>query len=174
MDAISIGIILVVFVLVFWYMNRSQKKRQQQTLERVASMEPGTWVMTSTGFYGRFIDMDGDVAILETADGTETYWLRQALRGPAEPPFASDDSSDASDATDTTSDTLQSHDDDENKDTKDIVTSEDSSEDSALITHANHVDAQSPSSQPVVEEDTHQGDPEDQQVQQAQKNGELS
>lgn len=87
-------LIIVVFIAIFWFMSRGQKKQQQQMQDQMANLEPGTWVMTTTGFYGRLIDIDGDVAILETADGTETYWLRQALRGPQEPPFAVDPSDD--------------------------------------------------------------------------------
>lgn len=95
MDPMSLLLLMVAFIALFYFMNRSQKKRQQQAQEQMAAMEPGTWVMTTTGFYGRLIDIDGDVAILETADGTETYWLKQALRGPSQPPFASDNSEDS-------------------------------------------------------------------------------
>ena len=50
-------------------------------------MVPGAWVQTYSGFFGRFVDTDGDVIILETPSGEETYWLRAAIRAVTDPPF---------------------------------------------------------------------------------------
>jgi len=48
-------------------------------------------VKTTGGFWGRFVDRDGDVVILETPGGTETYWEMSVVRDLGEPPFASDE-----------------------------------------------------------------------------------
>ncbi|WP_022867884.1 preprotein translocase subunit YajC [Schaalia vaccimaxillae] len=88
-------LIAVVFIAMMWYSNRSrkrmmeqQRKREEEMLEKLV---PGAWVHTAVGFWGRFVDADGDVVVLETVDGTEMYWDRSMLREVGtEPPFASE------------------------------------------------------------------------------------
>ena len=53
-------------------------------------MVPGAWVMTTSGFYGRYVETDGDVIVLETSDGTETLWTSRAIVSVGNPPFAPD------------------------------------------------------------------------------------
>ncbi len=81
-------------VLMMWFSSRSRKKMMEQQAERERQLQedlvPGVWVKTSIGFWGRFVDRDGEIIILETADGTETYWDRQAVREIGNPPFASE------------------------------------------------------------------------------------
>lgn len=70
------------------FAKKSQKKRQDEAAKTMAElMVPGAWVQTYSGFFGRFIDTDGDVIILETPSGEETYWLRAAIRAVTDPPF---------------------------------------------------------------------------------------
>ena len=70
------------------FAKKSQKKRQDEAEKTMAElMVPGAWVQTYSGFFGRFIDTDGDVIILETPSGEETYWLRAAIRAVTDPPF---------------------------------------------------------------------------------------
>ncbi len=70
------------------FSRKSQKKRQDER-ERMMNedLHPGVWVQTFSGFFGRFVDTDGDVVILETPSGEETYWLKAAVKGVGEPPF---------------------------------------------------------------------------------------
>lgn len=88
-------IMLVLLVFMMWSGNRSRKKMQNQQEEHRRRMDegmvPGAWVKTSVGFWGRFADRDGDVVILETPGGTETYWDVAAVRDIGEPPFAADE-----------------------------------------------------------------------------------
>ncbi|MDO5746789.1 MAG: preprotein translocase subunit YajC [Actinomycetaceae bacterium] len=98
MDLFSMLMIVIAMFALFYFMNKNQRRRQEQAQEMIRTMEPGNWVITSTGFYGRLVDIDGDVAILETADGTETYWARQMVLRAQEPPFAVDEDN-AMDAT---------------------------------------------------------------------------
>lgn len=67
---------------------RSQAKRTAER-EKMLNQElvPGAWVQTFSGFFGRYVDTDGDVIILETPGGEETYWLAAAVKGVVEPPF---------------------------------------------------------------------------------------
>nr|WP_269212738.1 MULTISPECIES: preprotein translocase subunit YajC [unclassified Schaalia] len=83
--------VLLIFMLFF--SSRSRKKMLAQQAERDRKLRedlvPGMWVKTAFGFWGRFVDFDGDVVVLETADGTETYWDRAVVREIGNPPFAS-------------------------------------------------------------------------------------
>ena len=70
------------------FAKKSQKKRQDEAAKTMSElMVPGAWVQTYSGFFGRFVDTDGDVIILETPSGEETYWLRAAIRAVTDPPF---------------------------------------------------------------------------------------
>lgn len=100
----SMLIMFVVLAAVMFVTSRATRKRQmaqkQQTEERLV---PGAWVMTSSGFYGRFVERDGDVVVLETNDGTETFWTHLAVREVVDaPPFAVEQPAPAEEATDTT------------------------------------------------------------------------
>lgn len=90
---LMLGILLIAMM---WFSNRSRRKAMEQQEERERRMReelvPGAWVKTAVGFWGRFVDEDGDVVVLETVDGTEMYWDRQMIREiGVEPPFASDE-----------------------------------------------------------------------------------
>ncbi len=90
---ILIGIGLIAML---WFSNRSRQKMAAQQEERrktlAEQLVPGAWVHTAVGFWGRFVDEDGDVIVLETSDGTEMYWDRQMIREVGvEPPFAADE-----------------------------------------------------------------------------------
>lgn len=82
--------------MIFMYFSTRNAKKNQARLEqeRQKAFTPGTWVMTSAGFYGRFVDLDGEVVILENLDGVESLWARQSIRGAVEPPFAKDEDND--------------------------------------------------------------------------------
>lgn len=85
----------IILVGMMWFTSRSRKRMQQQQEERereiAEKMVPGVWVHTAVGFWGRFVDADGEVIVLETSDGTEMYWDRKMIREVGEnPPFASE------------------------------------------------------------------------------------
>lgn len=95
-------ILLLVFLVVMIVMSRrsrTQQTRQRQELE--SGLQPGTGVMTVGGFYGRVVDVDGDVVTLESPSGVETIWSKTAVRQITEPPFApaEEPSEDGADAT---------------------------------------------------------------------------
>ena len=55
-------------------------------------MVPGAWVRLRSGFWGRFVDQDGEIVILETPGGHETYWDQRAILDVAEElPFQNTD-----------------------------------------------------------------------------------
>ncbi len=89
---IELIIMLVLLMGGLFLMNSFSKRSQQkQKAEREKMMNEamvtGAWVQTFSGFFGRFVDVDGDVVILETPSGEETYWLQAAIKGVIEPPF---------------------------------------------------------------------------------------
>ena len=82
---ILIGIGLIAM---FWFSSRSRQKMAAQQEERRRTLAE----KLVPGFWGRFVDEDGDVIVLETSDGTEMYWDRQMIREVGvEPPFATDE-----------------------------------------------------------------------------------
>lgn len=43
--------------------------------------------MTQSGFYGKFVELDGEVVVLENEDGVESYWSQTAIAMLKNPPF---------------------------------------------------------------------------------------
>ena len=84
MMVVLIGALLLMNV----FAKRSQKKRVAERDAMMADAEvPGRWMQTYSGFFGRYVESDGDVIVLETPSGEETYWLKGAIKGPIDPPF---------------------------------------------------------------------------------------
>lgn len=92
---ILIGVMLVVMLLMSTVTKRATNKRRiEQEKQYKEQLVPGAWVCTTSGFYGRFVELDGDVLILETPAGDETYWMKQAIRSIGDLPFAQEEDSD--------------------------------------------------------------------------------
>ncbi|GAA4433405.1 hypothetical protein GCM10023169_40330 [Georgenia halophila] len=88
----SILIFLAVMIGLMWFVSRRGKKQQAQARERLnEAMVPGTWVVTIGGFFGKVVEIDGDVVTLEDPSGHETIWLKGAVKEAKEPPFAEAD-----------------------------------------------------------------------------------
>ena len=99
--------VIAAFLVMMIFSSRNAKKQQAQRKEQMErDMVPGAWVMTTSGFYGRYVETDGDVVVLETSDGTETLWTSRAIVSVGNPPFAPDE-------TDTDSDMKASEKDDQ-------------------------------------------------------------
>lgn len=82
------GLLLVGLFVMNSFAKKNQAKREAERARLLnEEMVPGAWVQTFSGFFGRYIDRDGDVIILETPSGEETYWLKAAVRSIGEPPF---------------------------------------------------------------------------------------
>ena len=84
---IMLVLLLGGLLLMNTFAKRSQAKRTAEREATVNALKPGAWVQTFSGFFGRMVDIDGDVIILETPSGEETYWLKGAVKGAIEPPF---------------------------------------------------------------------------------------
>ena len=98
--------LLVVMIAFMWWSSRSRKKQmekmEQDKREQLAAVTPGEWVRTRVGFWGRFVDLDGDIVVLETTDGHEMYWEREMLAEiGGQPPLASTEDNEATEGTKT-------------------------------------------------------------------------
>ena len=74
-------LIMAAFLIVFMMWTTRSRKKQMEKMEQdkrdqLAAVTPGEWVRTRWGFWGRFVDLDGDIVVLETTDGHEMYWER--------------------------------------------------------------------------------------------------
>lgn len=82
-----------IMALFFVWMGRSAKKAQQNQLDqRAQAIVIGNNVVTTAGFFGRIVDIDGDAVTLESPSGDETVWLRTSILQEMDVPLGSDDS----------------------------------------------------------------------------------
>ena len=83
MNNLTMLALIAVALLFMVWTSRSRKKQmekmEQDKRDQLAAVTPGTWVRTRVGFWGRFVDLDGDIVVLETTDGHEMYWERQMI-----------------------------------------------------------------------------------------------
>lgn len=85
-------IIFAVMILFMWFTTRSARKAQLAAQQaREESIVVGTNVVTTSGFFGRIVDIDGDAITLESPSGDETVWLRSSIRGQMDIPLAQED-----------------------------------------------------------------------------------
>lgn len=103
----EIFIFLAIMIALMLFVTNRGKKQQRAARERVEeSLVPGTWVMTIGGFFGKVVEVDGDVVTLESPAGDESIWIKSAIKEAKEPPFGepedAEDETETSDETDTT------------------------------------------------------------------------
>ncbi|WP_304502223.1 preprotein translocase subunit YajC [Brachybacterium sp. FME24] len=97
-------LIFAVMMLPMLFLSNRQKKTQQKQRELVSQLGVGDEVRTHSGFYGLIVDSFDDVVILESENGAQTKWARQAIASAVEPTdgasLESDDEADSADSTD--------------------------------------------------------------------------
>ena len=87
---ISMFVLLGLMIVMFWWMSRSSKKMRQKMMdERAAAVVLGNTVVTTAGFYGTIVDIDGDAVTLQSPAGDETVWLRSAIASVSDLPLGS-------------------------------------------------------------------------------------
>lgn len=91
---------LVLIFLVFYLFRRMSRNAQAKQEEaRNEWFVVGTNVVTTSGFLGTIVDIDGDAVTLESPSGDESVWVKAAINQPMEIPLANvseDDSSETS------------------------------------------------------------------------------
>ncbi|USR80164.1 preprotein translocase subunit YajC [Arcanobacterium pinnipediorum] len=86
MEYLIVIIVLLAFLL---FTSRSARKAQQkQRDQREQAIVVGNNVVTSSGFFGRIVDVDGDAVTLESPSGDETVWMRSAIMSQMDIPLA--------------------------------------------------------------------------------------
>lgn len=86
-------IFMVAAMVALSYFGRRQNAKAEQAAR--ARLEeacvPDTWVRTTSGYYAKFVEIDGDVVTLRTPQGVESMWDSKAIYGAVNPPFADQD-----------------------------------------------------------------------------------
>ncbi|HLQ79963.1 MAG TPA: preprotein translocase subunit YajC [Brachybacterium sp.] len=72
-------LIFAVMMLPLLWMSSRQRKAQQKHLELVRQLGVGDEVRTHSGFFGLIVEAYDDVVILESEDGSQSKWARQAI-----------------------------------------------------------------------------------------------
>jgi preprotein translocase subunit YajC len=91
-DPLSIGLIVLAGVAIF-FMFRNSKKRRQQEEELRAKIVPGTEIMTQGGIYGTLLSIDHEKneALIETSPGTVLRVHSQIVSRVVEPETVDDE-----------------------------------------------------------------------------------
>ena len=77
----SIGMIVVLFVVFYFFMIRPQKKQEKKDNEMRESLAVGDEVTTIGGIIGKVISIKGETFVLETTkDKTKIRFLKGAIR----------------------------------------------------------------------------------------------
>ena len=87
-------VIFAVMMLPMLLMGNRQRKMMREQQERLSQLEIGDEVRTHSGFYGLIVDQYDDVVILETEDGSQLKWARNAISQKVEEPDTADVSDD--------------------------------------------------------------------------------
>lgn len=78
-------------LLLFMFMtSRGNKRRMEQTKSMLDDLEAGEYVITTTGFIGRFSGRSDGIIELEGPDGSLTEWVERAIAGTYTMPGAED------------------------------------------------------------------------------------
>jgi preprotein translocase subunit YajC len=74
------GFILpILLLLLVFFMFNSQRKRQRQFQQMQSGLALGQDVVTTAGLHGRIVELDDEVAVLETSPGQTVRWERRAI-----------------------------------------------------------------------------------------------
>ena len=97
MDPTMIALLVGMVILFFWMSYSGRKARERLNQEREEIIVVGKDIMTTAGFYGKIVDIDGDAVTLLSPAGDETVWDRRALSRAAELPLAESEEVDSED-----------------------------------------------------------------------------
>ena len=78
---VSIAMIVVLFVVLYFFMIRPQKKQEKKDSEMRNALQVGDEVTTIGGIIGKVVSIKGETFVLETTkDKTKIRFLRGAIR----------------------------------------------------------------------------------------------
>src|SRR5919108_3583017 len=92
---------LILIVGMIWFMSRTQRKQRQRQADTVASLTPGTKVITTSGLVGIVEETDEEYVTLEISEGVLVQVVKAAIGRviPDEDAGATDDEPAADEAT---------------------------------------------------------------------------
>ena len=70
---------LILIVGMIWFMSRTQRKQRQRQADTVASLTPGTKVITTSGLVGIVEETDDEYVTLEISDGVLVQVVKAAI-----------------------------------------------------------------------------------------------
>lgn len=91
----QIVLLLLMIPAFYFLLIRPQQQKVKEHQQLVASLEVGDEIMSTGGVYGQVTAIDGDVMLLEVADGVELRIARDAVAELVEYEAPGDDDSDA-------------------------------------------------------------------------------
>lgn len=97
MDPTMIALLVGMVILFLWMSYSGRKARERLNQEREEIIVVGKDIMTTAGFYGKIVDIDGDAVTLLSPAGDETVWDRRAISRAAELPLAESEEVDSED-----------------------------------------------------------------------------
>lgn len=97
MDPTMIALLVGMVILFFWMSYSGRKARERLNQEREEIIVVGKDIMTTAGFYGKIVNIDGDAVTLLSPAGDETVWDRRAISKAAELPLAESEEVDSED-----------------------------------------------------------------------------
>ncbi|UGQ10659.1 preprotein translocase subunit YajC [Yinghuangia sp. ASG 101] len=79
MDILSLLPILLIFVVIYFFMIKPAKKRQQEAVQTQNSLRPGSEVRTVAGLFATVSEVEDDSVILEIAPDVHCRYLKSAI-----------------------------------------------------------------------------------------------
>ena len=91
------GVMLVLIVVAFIFMNRKQKKQEKEIADMRNNLRVGDEVVTTGGIVGRIVRVKEETVVVETSrDGTKIRFLKSSISKvtvPVEAPAAKEEKS---------------------------------------------------------------------------------
>ena len=80
MDLIVYGVMIVAMILIFVFMNRKQKKQDQEIANMRNNLSVGDEITTIGGIIGKVVSIKEETCVIETSrDGTKIRILKSAV-----------------------------------------------------------------------------------------------
>ncbi len=75
--------LILMFAIFYFLLIRPQQKKAKQHKEFLAALKKGDYVLTGGGIYGRIVEVDGDVLVIEIAENLNIKVNRSFVSGAA-------------------------------------------------------------------------------------------
>lgn len=76
---------ILIFVVMIFFMNRSQKKQMAKRQEMLDKITKGTKILLSSGIYGKVSEVDDEAFVVEIADNVKVRVNKSGIAGIDDP-----------------------------------------------------------------------------------------